>query len=89
MGLEHLITEDQIRHRSYAIWEADGRQPGRSVEYWTRARAELILELLRSCDVALAEEENLDLVMPRPPISKQPYRHEAARIDPDWFREAA
>jgi hypothetical protein len=89
MGLEHLITEQQIRHRSYCIWEADGRQPGRCEEYWARAKAELKLEFEQSCDIALAEVENLALVMPRPPISKQPFRHEAARIDPDWDREAA
>ena len=89
MGFEHQITDEQIRQRSYCIWEAEGRQHGRCQEYWMRAKAELQMELLRSCEVALAEEIKTDLVMPRPSISTPPYRHEAARIDPDWFREAA
>ena len=89
MRFEHHITEEEIRHRSYCIWEADGRQSGRCEQYWAQAKAELEDELERSCEMALAEEENMDLVMPRPPISKPPYRHEAARIDPDWFSEAA
>ena len=86
---EHDITEEQIRHRAYAIWEADGRQQGRCCEYWERARYELEEELELSCDLPLAMEERMDLVMPHPPISKQPFRHEAGRIDPDWFRQAA
>ena len=89
MGHEHQITEEQIRHRAYAIWEADGRQEGRCCEYWQRARCELIEEFLLSCDLPLAEEERTDFVMPRPAISTPPRRHEAARIDPDWLREAA
>lgn len=89
MGLEHLIPDEQIRHRAYCIWEAEGRQNGRCHEYWQRAKAELEEELVRAHDVPMAEEEEIDFVMPRPPISKAPYRYEAGRIDPDWFREAA
>ncbi len=89
MGLESLISEEEIRHRAYIIWEADGRQEGRCCEHWERAKAELIEEYIKSRDVALAEEEETEFVMPRPSISTPPYRHFAARIDPDWFREAA
>lgn len=89
MGLEQLISEDQVRERSYAIWEAEGRQEGRSEEYWLRALAELQEELERSWLVALDERENTELVMPRLPISCRPYRHEAGRLDANMLREAA
>jgi Protein of unknown function (DUF2934) len=29
--------EDRIRERAYQLWEADGRPPGRDVEFWHRA----------------------------------------------------
>ncbi len=89
MGLEQLIPEDQIRARSYALWESEGRQDGHCEEYWRRAQAELQEELERSWLVALEERENMELVMPRLPISKAPYRHEAGRLDADMLREAA
>jgi Protein of unknown function (DUF2934) len=89
MVLEQIIPEEQVRARSYAIWEAEGRQNGRSEEYWLRALAELQMELERSWLVALEERENTDLVMPRLPISPKPYRHEAGKLDASMLREAA
>lgn len=89
MGLEQLIPEEQIRARSYCIWEADGRRDGCAEEYWLRALAELQEELERSWLVAMEERENMELVMPRLPISKPPYRHEAGRLDASKLREAA
>lgn len=89
MGLEQLIPEEQIRARSYQLWEAEGRQDGRSMEYWLRAIKELETELERCWLVALEESENTHLVMPRAPISTPPCRHEADRIDPHVLREAA
>jgi hypothetical protein len=89
MGLDNLIPEEQIRARSYAIWEAEGRPEGHCEEHWTRACAELLKELERSWLVALEGREDTDLVMPRLPISKRPLRSEAGRIDPDHFQEAA
>jgi hypothetical protein len=32
--------EQRIRDRAYQLWEHDGRQEGRSHEYWERARTE-------------------------------------------------
>jgi hypothetical protein len=89
MGLENLIPEEHIRHRAYCIWEADGHQEGRCHDYWQRAKAELEEELVKAHDVPVAEEADVEFVMPRPPISKPVCRSESARIDPDWFREAA
>jgi hypothetical protein len=31
--------ENQIRHRAYAIWEAEGRPHGRALEHWLAAEA--------------------------------------------------
>jgi hypothetical protein len=89
MGLEQLIPENQVRARAYAIWECDGRLDGRSNEYWLRALCELQSELERSWLVALEERENMELVMPRLPISEPPRRTQAGRINPDRLREAA
>jgi hypothetical protein len=36
-----LDTEKNIRERSYLIWEREGRPPGRSLEHWLQAEAEL------------------------------------------------
>jgi len=89
MRFEHIITDEQIRHRAYCIWEADGHRPGLCHEHWLRAREELEEEFERSLLVALAEKETTDLVMPHPSISMPPCRSESARIDPDSLRQAA
>ena len=34
--------EDEIRSRAYALYEQDGRQPGRDQEYWLRAESEIL-----------------------------------------------
>lgn len=33
--------EDQVRHRAYELWEADGRPQGQDQRYWFAAMAEL------------------------------------------------
>lgn len=42
------IPEDQIRARSYAIWQREHCPPGRQMEHWFRAKAELRSERLRA-----------------------------------------
>jgi hypothetical protein len=37
-------SADQIAQRAYEIYERDGRQPGRELENWLRAEAELANE---------------------------------------------
>lgn len=83
------IPEEQIRRRSYAIWEMEGRLEGHSEEHWLRALAELEAELERSWQVALMPEAKTDVVMPHPAISQRPMRHESDRIHPLIHREAA
>jgi hypothetical protein len=34
-------TDEQIARRAYEIYEREGRQPGRELENWLRAEAEL------------------------------------------------
>lgn len=34
-------SEEQIRQRAFAIWESDGRPPGRAAQHWEQARREL------------------------------------------------
>lgn len=38
------ITEDDIRRRAFAIWEADGRPDGRQDMHWQQALQELTAE---------------------------------------------
>ncbi|RIK93712.1 MAG: DUF2934 domain-containing protein [Proteobacteria bacterium] len=38
------ITEEEVRLRSYFIWEREGRPLGRSWEHWFRAKEELNAE---------------------------------------------
>lgn len=85
MALGYPITEDQIKARSYALWKAEGSPGGRDDEFWFRAIAELEWELEKSWLVAMEERENLELAMPKLPISQPVQRHTAGRID----REAA
>jgi hypothetical protein len=33
-----------IREEAYFLWERDARPEGRAVEYWLRAKAEIVLE---------------------------------------------
>lgn len=89
MGLDRFIAEEEVRIRSYALWDADGRPDGRSEEYWFRAMAELEKELVRSWLSALEEREANEFVEPRPPISQPVHRRQADRLDPGALRQAA
>jgi hypothetical protein len=33
--------DDQIKHRAYELWEADGRPQGQDQNYWFKAVADL------------------------------------------------
>ena len=89
MVLEQLISIEQIKARSYTLWNNEGRLEGHAEEYWFRAIAELEAELEHAWLIALDAEEHTELVMPLPPISEAPHRHEAGRIDPDSVYKAA
>lgn len=36
-----LDIDSAIRSRAYEFWQAEGEQPGRDLDYWLRAEAEL------------------------------------------------
>lgn len=89
MVLEQLISIEQIKARSYALWDNEGRLDGHAEEYWFRAIDELEDELEHAWLMVLEEKENAELVMPLPPISEPPHRYEAGKIDPDLIYKAA
>ncbi len=89
MGLDQLISIEQIKARSYAIWNDEGRLDGHAEEYWFRAVAELEDELEHAWLMVLEEKENAELAMPHPVISEAPHRCEAGRIDPNLVYRAA
>lgn len=37
-------TDDEISVYAYHLWEADGRQHGRDVDYWLQAKAHMIAD---------------------------------------------
>ena len=39
-----IPSDEEIRARSYMIWEREGHPEGKSEEHWQRARAELAAE---------------------------------------------
>lgn len=39
-----MVSEHEIRVRSYLLWEADGRPQGRDVEFWFSAQSQLEAE---------------------------------------------
>lgn len=38
------ITENDVRTRSYLIWEREGRPEGQQLDHWLKAQAELMAE---------------------------------------------
>ncbi len=36
--------EHRVQERAYQIWEREGRPPGREIEHWLRAEAEIASE---------------------------------------------
>jgi hypothetical protein len=74
-------SEEQIRIRSYHLWESEGRQDGKSQEYWLRAKAELEAELEASWHAASMEGETTTFVLPVLPISTPPARSVADKLE--------
>lgn len=66
-----IISEEQVRQRSYEIWEREGRPTGTDKKHWAQAWTELQAEF--SCDTSFTQ-----VVPARPSISRRPRRVEAA-----------
>ena len=77
-----MIGEQEIRTRSYLLWEAEGRPTGRDIEFWLRAELELKAELRGA-------SKGIQFVMPRVPISDPPRRRSAMRVEPRSGRVTA
>jgi hypothetical protein len=73
-------SEEQIRVRSYLIWEREGRPEGKSQEHWQRAKAELDAEFEANWRAASMEGETTGFVLPLLPISTPPSRSVAEKI---------
>jgi len=72
-----MVAEEDIRIRSYLLWEAAGRPEGQDVEFWLRAKADLETE------ARYAPKPWLRLafaVVPRVPVCSPPQRITAARV---------
>ena len=78
-------SEEQIRDRAYLMWEREGKQDGKSEEYWQRAKAELEAELDAKWHAASIEDsmqgETTGFVLPVLPISTPPSRSVADKLE--------
>ncbi|MDE2183258.1 MAG: DUF2934 domain-containing protein [Alphaproteobacteria bacterium] len=82
-------SEEEIRIRSYLIWEREGRPEGKSEEHWLRAKAELDAEFEAKWRAASLEGESTTFVLPLLPISTPPSRSVAEKIGTETPRAAA
>ena len=73
-------SEDEIRMRSYLIWEREGRLEGKDREHWLQAKAELDAEYEAERRAASLEGESSSFVLPLLPISSPPSRSVSAKI---------
>jgi len=80
-------SDEQIRTRSYLLWEREGRQDGKSEEYWQRAKTELEVEMEAQWHAASMEAsmegETTGFVLPVLPISTPPSRSVADKLEHD------
>ncbi len=76
-------SEDEIRTRSYLLWEREGCQDGKSEEYWLRAKTELEAEMEAKWHAASMEGEATGFVLPVLPISTPPARSISSKLPAD------
>ena len=83
-------SEEEIRSRSYLIWEREGCQDGKSQEYWLRAKSELEAELEVKWHAASMEGRTTAFVLPVLPISTPPSKSISLKLheDDDELRKA-
>lgn len=82
-NMSHLTTErfvpaeEDIRLRSYQIWEREGHPAGCAQEHWDRAKIELEAEMQQASIAGLTT----DIVLPRLSVSTPPVRIIADKPD--------
>jgi len=74
-----MVLEQDVRVRSYFLWQRAGCPQGNDITFWLRAEAELVAEA-RSSEAAQITLERL--VSARPAISSPPRKLTAIRIAP-------
>jgi len=70
-----MISEEEIRLRSYLIWQFEGCPEGHSLDHWLRAKAELDEEMHT---IFFRRDRLQSRVAPRLPISVPPKKSIAA-----------
>lgn len=76
-------TDDEIRTRSYLLWEREGCQNGKSEEYWLRAKIELESESklkVQQASMATVDGETTEFVLPVLPISTPPAKSVSEKL---------
>jgi hypothetical protein len=81
-----MVAEQDIRIRSYLLWEVAGRPKGRDLEFWLRAKADLEAEA-RFEPRSWARQ--ILAIVPRVPICPRPQRSIAMRIPPREYKTVA
>ena len=76
-------SEEEIRNRSYLIWEREACQDGKSQEYWLRAKTELEAELEANWKAASMEGRTTAFVLPVLPISTPPSKSISLKLHED------
>jgi len=78
-----IPSDEEIRTRSYLLWEREGCQDGKSEEYWLRAKTELEIEMkdkVRAASMASMGGETTAFVLPVLPISTPPSKSVSEKL---------
>jgi hypothetical protein len=81
-----MVAEEDIRIRSYLLWESAGRPVGQELDFWLQAEADL------EAEARYAPKPWIRLavaVVPRVSVSASPHRTVATRIPPRERKLAA
>jgi len=71
-----MVSEHDIRTRSYLLWEGAGRPQGRDMEFWFRARSQLEAEF----GAAMSWKRPRLVVVPCASVSSPPRKIVANRV---------
>ncbi len=82
-------SDDEIRLRSYLIWEREGRREDCSEDNWRHAKAELEAEFDLHCHTVSLEGNTTEFVLPLLQISKAPIRTVASKVPVANVRDGA
>jgi hypothetical protein len=89
VGMDHVETS--IRERAYALWERDGRVPGRDAHYWHLAEREIAEQasVEQAATAAPAAAEEIRAKPVRKPAARKPATKSAAAKTVAEVAEAA